>query len=157
MAKCDFYETRGWASDYCLKKDDYVSSATYNEYCNTYKFDKCPIYCNNESSGGCYLTTACVEYKGLEDDCYELTTLRAFRDNYITKKDNGASEVLKYYETAPEIVECINKTSNKKEIYEGIYNEVIAPCVDLIEKGQNEEAYIKYKSMVEDLTQKYIC
>lgn len=32
---------------------------------------------------GYILTTACVEYKGLSDDCEELTVLREFTDNYM--------------------------------------------------------------------------
>lgn len=35
--------------------------------------------------GGCYLTSATVEYMGLEDNCYQLSILRKYRDDYLTK------------------------------------------------------------------------
>lgn len=49
---------------------------------------------SNNNSSGCYLTSACVNAKGLPDDCEELTVLRNFRDggtehtvNYARKKN----------------------------------------------------------------------
>ena len=58
---------------YCTAKDGFVS---YDSYCS-YKYEECTYY--NGNSGGCFLTTACVTYRGLADDCYELNVLRNFR------------------------------------------------------------------------------
>ena len=40
------------------------------------------------SSGQCYLTSACMEHfqDEFDDNCYELTVLRWFRDNFVSKK-----------------------------------------------------------------------
>lgn len=41
---------------------------------------------------------------GLPDDCYELTVLRGFRDNYLKNRENGAQDIADYYRNAPQIV-----------------------------------------------------
>lgn len=156
MPKCDFCEIRGWGGNaYCLKKDNYVDNSTYDDYCNTYHFDNCPIY-KSGSGGGCYLTTACVETKNLPDDCRELTVLRTFRDEYLANQPTGKAEIQEYYETAPKIVGVIDNQSDRKEIYEKLYNNTILPCVELIEKGNNAEAYGKYKEMVQKLKRQFM-
>ena len=156
MAKCDFSDYRGWSGYYCMKKNDYINSDTYNRYCDSYNYDKCPIYRQSSGSGGCYLTTACVDVKSLPDDCRELTVLRTFRDEYLAKKPKGYEEIEEYYKTAPKIVKMINSKSNKENIYEKLYDDVIEPCVELIENGKNEEAYVRYKKMVKDLEKTYM-
>lgn len=155
MSWCDFHEQRGmWSSDYCLKKGDYIDSTTSKEYCR-YDGKGCPIKENNYSSGGCYLTTACVEHKGLADDCDELTTLRSFRDGYMCNMEQERKDIEEYYRTAPDIVDAINSTDEADEVYESIYSDVIVPCVTFIQSGQNEEAYEMYKEMVKKLECKY--
>ena len=153
MNWCDFHEKRGWASDYCLKKNDYVGSDTARQFCQ-YGGKDCPIK-EQRSSGGCYLTTACVDYKGLSDDCIELTTLRGFRDDYMAETEKGKEDISEYYRTAPAIVESINKSGQANEVYEQLYSDVIVPCVELIQDGKNEEAYEKYRDMVKSLEKQY--
>ena len=36
---------------------------------------------SDDNDSGCFLTTACIRAKGLPDDCMELQTLRAYRDD----------------------------------------------------------------------------
>ena len=155
MPKCDFCEIRGWGGNaFCMKKDNYVDNSTYDDYCNTYRFDSCPIY-RGGSSGGCYLTTACVEQRGLSDDCIELTTLRSFRDTYMRMSEIGEKDVEEYYQTAPKIVNAINQSDEADKVYENIYYDIIQPCVSLIQSGKYEDAYKKYKTMVQQLEDKY--
>ena len=154
MAWCEFHEQRGWAKDQCLKKDDYIGSDISKEYCR-YGGKGCPIKENRSSSGGCYLTTACVECRGLADDCVELSTLREFRDNYMRKLPLGDDEIQEYYNTAPQIIAQINKEDNSEEVYDNLYMNVIKPCVMLINEGKNEEAHQKYKEMVTSLKEQY--
>lgn len=157
MAKCDFLTYKGWSGDYCLKKEDYLNKDTVNTYCdNSLRYRDCPIYNDrSSSSGGCYLTTACVECKGLADDCYELTTLRQFRDGYLAEQDGGKEEIQEYYKTAPHIVCRIDASEDAKAVYEDIYSNVIEPCVEFISEGNNEEAHRLYKKMVDELKEKY--
>ena len=153
MNWCDFHEKRGWARDYCLKKNDYVDSDTARKYCQ-YGGKNCPIKMQ-KSPGGCYLTTACVNHKGLPDDCVELTTLRGFRDKYMSQTEQGKEDINEYYRTAPAIVESIDNSEEAGEVYEQLYSDVIVPCVELIQNGKNDEAYEKYKIMVKTLKEKY--
>lgn len=96
-------------------------------------------------NGGCYLTTACMHHykRNFDDDCYELTTLRWFRDRFVSLPDR-----FHYYKIAPQIVEAINKSPKKIEIYHYIYENVIDPCVKAIERKDYDFAYRRYKSNV---------
>ena len=63
----------------------------------------------------CYLTTACMRHlqDEFDDNCYELTILRWFRDSFVSKED-----IEHYYEVAPIIVETINKEEQSGIIYD---------------------------------------
>ena len=99
------------------------------------------------SSGGggmCYVTHACCEHLGLPDNCYELTMLRQFRDEWLSSQNEGRGLIQRYYETAPAIVEKINVHPDKEKIYDIIWNEYILQCVRLIENGDNEATKTLY-------------
>ena len=115
--------------------------------------DRRIAYNMTESSlgSGCFITTACIESRGLHVDCYELETLRKFRDNWVSKHENGPAEIKIYYDIAPKIVEKLNHLPNSKEIYEKIYQEVVIKCVQFIEEGKEEDAYLLYKNASFDL------
>ena len=142
---CPFY---WWNYHYaCKKSGKDVNEDTYDRYCKNYSYSDCPIYKGNDTSG-CFLTSACVEAKGLPDDCYELTTLRKFRDEYLAKQECGACEIAHYYHVAPGIVERIKAGENAIAVFEKIYEELVVPCVKLIEDGQLEKAHEKYRGYV---------
>ena len=127
----------------------------YYDFCNTYKYDDCPTY-KGGSSGGCYLTTACVDVMGLPDDCIELNALRMFRDEYMGQLPEGKTEIKEYYEKAPMIIEEIKNRCEETLVFREIYNDVIVPCVEHIQNGENELAHKKYKDMVSKLDTKYL-
>lgn len=106
-----------------------------------------------QERSGCYLTSACMQHFKTEfdDNCYELTVLRWFRDNYVSKED-----VKLYYKLAPKIVECINKDKRKEEIYDYIYDTVVDECVEAIEDGDYEFAYNRYKESILSLKRSFI-
>ena len=110
---------------------------------------------SGSSGSGCYLTTACVESKGLPDDCFELQTLRAFRDSYLAALPNGQNEIELYYQTAPGIVAAIDQREDHKEIWDQVYTDLIAPCVHMIHAQENETAYQLYKAYSMELYKKY--
>lgn len=93
----------------------------------------------------CYLTSACMKYfqEKFDDNCYELTVLRWFRDNFVSKED-----IQHYYEVAPIIVETINKEEKSDIIYDYIYDNIVDYCVKQIEQGNYEAAYNRYKNSV---------
>lgn len=149
---CPYY----WYDNHyaCRKSNKDVNEDTYYKYCRNYDYDDCPIYKGNETSS-CFLTSACVEAKGLSDDCHELTVLRAFRDGYMRSTETGAADICAYYLTAPAIVEKIKQLPNAPEVFENIYTELVLPCVALIEAGKNEDAYMKYRNYVKKLQIRY--
>ena len=98
-----------------------------------------------KTSGSCYLTTACMMYfqENFDDNCYELTVLRWFRDNFVSKED-----IKHYYEVAPTIVEGINNEEKSDIIYDYIYDNIVDYCVEQIEEGNYDKAYSRYKNSV---------
>ncbi|MBK6338765.1 MAG: hypothetical protein IPF63_03975 [Bacteroidetes bacterium] len=102
---------------------------------------------------GCFLTTACVGALGKKDDCYELQTLRAFRDTILKKNNKGLNLINEYYKIAPKIVNQINSSSENKVEYKNIYNKMILPTIDAIENKENQKAidiYSEYFLFLKD-------
>ena len=105
----------------------------------------------SKKSGGCFLTTAACNFKGLGDDCHELNILREFRDQFLLPTQEGREMVKHYYRIAPEILKRI---SNDSEL-EGIW-EVIESCVTHIQKQNPDKALDEYKFMAKSLEAKYL-
>lgn len=108
------------------------------------------------NGGGCFITTACVEQKGLADDCREMQVLRHHRDILVEKDENFRSKVLEYYRKAPLIIHEIDSKENSGKIYDDLYDEMIKPCVDLLEEGKTEEAKSLYIDYYERLSKEYL-
>ncbi len=140
---CTYYT---WRDDYyCVKQQKSVPDDIYYKYCRNYDYRDCPIFKDEGGSTGCYLTSACVEEMGLPDDCYELTTLRGFRDTYMKSTLEGRAEVEEYYRIAPLIVSAIDRDPDKDSILRGIYDNLIIPCIKLIEEEEYEKAHALYR------------
>ncbi len=88
--------------------------------------------------------------ENFDDSCEELTILRWFRDNFVSKED-----INHYYETAPIIVEAIDKIKNNSHIYNYIYDNVVNACVIAIKKGDYEFAYNRYKNSILTLEEQF--
>lgn len=104
----------------------------------------------------CYITTAVCEQQNKPDDCYELTTLRAYRDGYMMQREADRELVEEYYEIAPRIVLAIDMQKDADQIYQGIYEKYLEPCVRDAEAGRNEECKKRYVDMVRSLEAQYI-
>jgi len=102
----------------------------------------------------CFLTTAVCRWRGLPDDCEELTLLRRYRDTYLRNSETGVSAVEHYYEIAPSIATAINDDPDAKTIYHWIY-EVIHRCIDAIKREDYDSVFEQYKQMVLDLEARY--
>lgn len=105
----------------------------------------------HESPSDCFLTTACVQAQGLNEDCFELQTLRRFRDTYIIRLPNGHEAISEYYSVGPKVVRAISAQSNAAELYYTTYQTVILPCVELINRGSFDKAYKLYGGKVREL------
>ena len=110
----------------------------------------------NPRSDGCFITTATCKSRNLPDDCHELTTLRAFRDNFMKKDNEMKSEVMEYYEIAPSICSKIDRLENSSEIYDSIWKDYLCGAVDAVDAGDNLKAHEIYKSMVLDLKSRFL-
>lgn len=95
----------------------------------------------------CFLTTACVHQYGLADNCYELETLRRYRDTYLLADESGKEMVKEYYAVAPKIVQQISKHPKKENYYAYIYQCVQGSC-RAIEDKQPKKARAIYQRMV---------
>lgn len=97
---------------------------------------------SSAANGGisCFLTTACCQYKGLPDDCEELTILRKFRDDCVPKK-----MVEEYYRLAPKMGPLLTE-----EILQKIYS-VIKICVEYIKHNKRDQAIDLYSNLVNNL------
>lgn len=103
----------------------------------------------------CYITTAVCETFRKPDDCYELTLLRNYRDQYLAKLPEGEALIKSYYDVAPTIVKHINKQKDSSAIYENIWEDYLSPCISMIEEGKNEDCRELYTEMVQNLQEKY--
>lgn len=106
--------------------------------------------------GLCYITTAVCESLGKPDDCYELTLLREYRDQYLMNTEEGKEVVKEYYNIAPTIVNRIGKEEKACEVYEGIWTTYLQPCVNMIEKDELEDCRETYSKMVYELEKRYL-
>lgn len=104
----------------------------------------------------CYITTAVCESLGKSDDCYELRTLRDYRDNYLLSNEDGVKVVDTYYNIAPTIVNRIDKSKDSGNIYRNIFDEYINPCIGLIEDGKLDECEELYSEMVYSLKDRFM-
>ncbi len=94
---------------------------------------------SNENTG-CFLTTACVEYAGLSNECNELETVRHFRDTYIQNLVDGDSILTDYYATAPLIVQRIKSLPNQEKVFGNLFLK-LKIVVDLINSQHFLEAW----------------
>ena len=104
----------------------------------------------------CYVTTAVCESIGKEPDCYELQVLKSYRDGYLETLPDGHALVEEYYDIAPTIVKRIEKQKDRDEIYRGLYQNYIMPCIQDIENQEYEACRDRYREMVKGLKAKYI-
>ena len=153
--KCCFYPKekhveegvcRYWhEGNYCALKGDFRSKECINGYRDCRSFNG-----GNDKSDDkrCYLTTTCVYYKGMSDDCIELQILRDYRDNYLKTFEEGRKDVYEYYDVAPDIIKAIGLQPDAKEIWEDIYTNLVCKCVELIKEEKYPEAHSHYKNFV---------
>ena len=93
-------------------------------------------------SGGCHLTTVCCGMIGLADDCWELRTLRAFRDGWLIHQEGGRADVARYYREAPEISRAL--AADPRAARE-VYRRYILPSAVMVSLGWNRMAWQIYR------------
>ena len=101
---------------------------------------------NKPADEGCFLTSACLRARGLPDDCRELTVLRRYRDTYLKNLPGGRAEIERYYALAPAVVRAVEVRRDAEEYWNRVYEEMVAPCVRLIQQERMEEALETYRA-----------
>ncbi|SHH23804.1 CFI-box-CTERM domain-containing protein [Clostridium grantii] len=147
----DFYRSKGLnlpkRCNQCRKnKQSYSNTSSYSS----------PIYSRTTSSNStsrssgslCFITTAVCEYFNKSDDCYELTTLRQFRDEWLCYQPEGKKLITEYYDIAPMIVNKLQELSVKDVIYNELWNNYISSCIRHIENNEYQRCKELYISMV---------
>ena len=99
---------------------------------------------------GCFITTACCEALGLDDDCFELRTLRRYRDDVLANKPGGVADIAAYYALAPLILARLPREARKATL-RSVYARYILPAALAARLGLNTPAYQLYARMIEEL------
>ncbi len=100
---------------------------------------------------GCFITTAVCKAANKPDDCYELVTLRHFRDSYMNTDPTRAALVQRYYQEAPHMVSVLDSLpkDDSELIYDVINTQFIKPAITAIEQQELELAMDIYINMVD--------
>lgn len=99
---------------------------------------------------GCFITSACCEAVGLNDDCFELRALRRYRDEVLAKRPGGADEIAAYYALAPLILARLPR-EGRKRLLAFLYARYILPSALAAQLGLNALAYRLYAAMLREL------
>jgi hypothetical protein len=106
--------------------------------------DKC------ERPEGCFITTACCETLGLDDDCFELRTLRRYRDEVLVDRSGGPEDIALYYTLAPLILARLPQETRDRRL-RSVYARHILPSALAARFGFDALAYRRYRRMIEEL------
>jgi hypothetical protein len=109
---------------------------------------------NRGEEDNCFITTACVHHYNLSDNCYQLQTLRSFRDGYLKNQKSGNELIRQYYSIAPVLVNLLNQHPTKGNLFKHIFHQINSACA-LIEKGENTKAKKLYIKVVSDLLKRF--
>ena len=105
---------------------------------------------------GCYITETICSYLGKEDNCYELTMFRNFRDEYVSLSPEGQTLICEYYKKSPLIVDRILIMKDQDEIYPFLWENYLRRCLELLEENKQKECRDLYIAMVNFLLEKYL-
>lgn len=151
-ANCNncYYQTKT-QNFYACQKGHSLSGANgwTRSYCSDFFWKEEESESNKK--GGCFISTAVCQSQNLPDDCFELQTLRGFRDNQLLNDNSLKELVFQYYEMSPNLV---HKVENNLNLSQYLFENHIKPIVKMI--NDNQEKYIiieKYRQMVSFIEQ----
>jgi hypothetical protein len=99
---------------------------------------------------GCFITSACCEALGLDDDCFELRALRHYRDDVLAKRSGGADAIAAYYAVAPLILTRLPRAA-REQVLRALYVRYVFPCAVAATLGLNALTYRLYAKMLGEL------
>ncbi|MCH3971692.1 MAG: hypothetical protein LKE53_02810 [Oscillospiraceae bacterium] len=104
----------------------------------------------------CYITTAVCGSLHKPDNCRELQTLRAFRDNWLCHQPAGPLAIQEYYAFAPAITAKIDASPAPEAVYRSLWETVIFPCVQDAQAGRSNTCFRRYAQMMLRLEKEYL-
>jgi hypothetical protein len=107
-----------------------------------------------EPPEGCFITTACCETLGLDGDCFELRSLRRYRDQVLVLRPGGADDIAAYYELAPLILARLPHETRTRRL-RSIYARYILPAALSARLGLHRLAYRLYRLMIDELAAEF--
>lgn len=151
---CDYLEIGGGIfTEYrCKYSRQALDARTAQDICSTNRYMDCADYKN---ASGCFITTAVCLSLGKPDNCEELSVMRSFRDEWLRRQPDGEDLIADYYNTAPGIVERIDREPDRRNIYKAVYEDYILPCVKHAQAEDYAESKRIYISMVNTLKERY--
>ncbi len=106
-----------------------------------------PVDYTGTGGAGCFFTTAAVGTLGLSDDCWELRTLRAFRDGPLSRTAEGLALTARYYAEAPRLVAGIDARRDAVFVWLRTYWSHILPCAVMARLGFDGAAIAHYRRL----------
>ena len=125
-------------------KDSNISAADYDSIAQGFKRKLC------------YVTTAVCLNLNKGEDCEELRLIKDFRDGYLSSTEEGRALIDEYYDIAPTLVKRIARDAEAQEKYIWLWNTYLAPCVEYIKSGRQEDCKKTYCDMMDVLREKYM-
>jgi hypothetical protein len=101
------------------------------------------------------MTTACCLEIGLSDNCFELTAMRRFRDKGLAHMPGGKSEIARYYDIAPRILQEIRRLGESHRLI-SFYVTHILPSVILAHLGFYRVTHALYNDLMRRLERRYL-
>jgi hypothetical protein len=108
----------------------------------------------DSENGGCFVSTACVNYAGLPDDCWELRMLRLLRERHVQNSSSGRDFLERYPKTSKLIIEGINNSAQRESLWAGLL-EKCRSVAALIADGRDAEAWHVCKTVHDELLEKH--
>ena len=143
---------------WCLTEKEEMDAACNAEHATgttEWYYNESTKECSREiKSEGCFFTTACCKQLGLRDDCWELQTLRRYRDIYLTSAAKGQEDIAAYYRIAPLVLARMSKATRREELL-GLYAFTILPCALFAQIGAHRLARRIYSVTFRNLVERY--
>lgn len=130
-------------------------------FCKDYNRDHSVANCayqysvEHSRNSSCYLTTMLCSILKMNDNNPFLSTMRNFRNNYLSKNEKYKPILVEYDIIGPEIAKNLNNDTLKYQIAANMFFKYIKPITKLIKSEKNEEAINQYINMTNTLKSFY--
>ena len=96
-----------------------------------------------------------VEHLGQPEECREMECARCLAA-WMAGQPGGTEELLVYRQLSPELVGAIRAKPGYEAVLDMLHVTYAAPCVDAVEEGRVEDAFVIYRRMMEAMTTQWL-